>query len=130
MRPPHLSSAETCLLPHLSTMQVQASLQKDTIPFGCAFGLSLITFLPAGSRLWGCWKMPKLSRWLHFTCWLSAAGSLCLFLIVVLKIYEKHQGPYLGLILVNPGILGSYEVYIANRIVILLLTLIRLSTSG
>jgi hypothetical protein len=40
---------------------------------------------------------------------------------VVSKVYQKHQGPYyLGLILVNSGFLGLYEVCIYEEISITL----------
>jgi hypothetical protein len=115
---------------HLSSTQVQASLQKDAIPFGFNLGLSLITLVPAGSRLWGCTRVPNLSRWHLLVCCLSLAGSVSLFVIVVSKVYERHHDPYLGLILTNVVVLALYEVCIANRMVLLLLSFIRLRTSG
>ncbi|KAH8674820.1 hypothetical protein BGZ60DRAFT_404892, partial [Tricladium varicosporioides] len=64
------------LLPHLPTIHVQVSLQKDTIPFG----------------------------WLCLICSLSLVSSSSLFIIVVSKVHEKHRDPYLGLILANSAI--------------------------
>lgn len=107
---------------HLSTTQVQASLQKDSIPFGFALGLSLITLVPAVSRLWGCCRVPNLTRWHLLICCLSPASSVSLFAIVVSKVYEKYHGPYLGLILVNSACSALYEVFIVHRMVLLLLS--------
>ncbi|KAH8663716.1 hypothetical protein BGZ60DRAFT_412020, partial [Tricladium varicosporioides] len=91
-------------------MHVQASLQKDALPFGYALGLSLATLIPASFRLWGCWRMPLRNNWLCLICSLSLVGSSGLFIIVVSKVHEKHRDPYLGLILANSAVLASYEV--------------------
>jgi hypothetical protein len=107
---------------HLSTTHVQASLQEDAIPFGFALGLSLSALVPAGSRLWGCTRVPNLSRWHLLICCLSLAGSVSLFAIVVSKVYERHHRPYLALILVNVVFLVLYEVCSAHRMVLFLLS--------
>jgi hypothetical protein len=110
----HRSALIIMAASNLSTTQVQASLQEDSIPFGFALGLSLGALVPAGSRLWGCNRVPD-PRW-RLICCLSLAGSVSLFAIVVSKVYEKHHGPYLGLILVNAAFSALYEVCVADRI--------------
>jgi hypothetical protein len=134
IRPPHSSllTATARYMPssilmtasHLSTTQVQASLQEDPIQFGLALGLSLGALVPAGSRLWGCTRVPNRNRCHLPICVLSLAGSMSLFAIVISKVYEKYHGPYLGLILVNAAFSALYEVCVANRIIFLLLNCI------
>jgi hypothetical protein len=70
--------------------------------------------ISAGSRLWGYNKVPDF-KWRLIYC-LSLIGSISLFAIIVLKVYKKHHGPYLGLILINATFLALYKVYIADRI--------------
>ncbi|KAH8772430.1 hypothetical protein F5882DRAFT_505901 [Hyaloscypha sp. PMI_1271] len=93
---------------HLSSTHMQASLQ-DAIPFRFALGLSLSALIPAGSRLWGCTRVPNLSRWHLLIYCLSLTGSVSLLAIVVSKVYERHHRPYLALILVNIIFLVLYE---------------------
>jgi hypothetical protein len=92
------------------------ALQEDAIPFGVALGLSsTIILVLTVTKIWEYIQM-RFGKWYILICLLHLAGSGVLVGILASNIYERYYGLYLGLILVNSGLSGLYEVYIIGRI--------------
>jgi hypothetical protein len=107
--------------PSLSIMHMRVSpqaLQEDAIPFGVALGLSsTIILVLTVTRIWEYIQM-RFGKWYILICLLHLAGSGGLVGILVSNIYERYYGLYLGLILVNSGLSGLYEVCIVSRMIL------------
>ncbi|KAH7330018.1 hypothetical protein BKA65DRAFT_48237 [Rhexocercosporidium sp. MPI-PUGE-AT-0058] len=83
----------------------------DSIPFGPALSLSLITLGTCVARVGGCY-LPKERRWPQLgICFTSTVLSLCLVGVVSSRVHsnQKFSNVYFGLLLPNCASCGLFE---------------------